>query len=248
MARSSAALKHIFVIMLKNHSPVERDRTIRMRRTSRHTRPIPTRNGGAVLRGHAPEPAERRRGDLGVDWFVNDDNPAHRFDHTNLVDQLESNGLTWGAYMESMPSAGYLEDFAPSTGQQLYASKHNPFVLFDDIRSNPRAARQRQAVHGARERTSRKEATTPNFVWITPNQCHDMHGGVFTPVAPDGSDGTPCPFGSVKDDPNDASLKHKADDFVRGCTSRRSRVSQAWKSGHVRRSPVILTDENDFTE
>ena len=51
----------------------------------------------------------------------------------------------------------------------------------------------------------------PDFVWISPNQCHDMHGGVFVQVAPDGSDGTPCPFDT--DDPNDAALKQKADAF-----------------------------------
>jgi phosphatidylinositol-3-phosphatase len=46
-----------------------------------------------------------------------------------------------------------------------------------------------------------------------------MHGGVSSAVAADGSDGTPCPFGSAKDDANDASLKYKADVFVRGAVT-----------------------------
>jgi phosphatidylinositol-3-phosphatase len=82
--------------------------------------------------------------------------------HTNLVDQLESNGLTWGAYMESMPSAGYLADFWPSSSQQLYASKHNPFVLFNDIRSNP----ARRQAHAALPAAS-KRRTSPH----SPSTC-----------------------------------------------------------------------------
>jgi len=41
----------------------------------------------------------------GSNWFMNDDNPANRYDHTNLVDQLEARHLTWGAYMESITAA-----------------------------------------------------------------------------------------------------------------------------------------------
>ena len=71
-----------------------------------------------------------------------------------------------------------------------------------------------------------------------------MHGGVFVPVAPDGSDGTPCPFGSTKDDANDVSLKQKADAFVKS-TVTEIMGSHAWKDGHS--AIFILTDENDFT-
>jgi hypothetical protein len=118
-------------------------------------------------------------------------------DHTNIVDQLEAKKLTWGAYMESMPSAGYTGDYVPSSSQQLYASKHNPFVLFSDIRNN--AGRMADDKPDTALATDlQKLSTTPNFVWITPNQCHDMHGGVSTAVAADGSDATPCPFGSTK--------------------------------------------------
>jgi hypothetical protein len=79
-------------------------------------------------------------------------------------------------------------------------------------------------------------------VWITPNQCHDMHGGVFAPVAADGSDGTPCPYGSTKDDPNDAALKQKADDFVQGAVTT-IMSSKAWTGNSA---IFIVTDENDF--
>ena len=233
--------KHIFVIMLENHSKssVIDDPNAPFITSLAHSTALAANYYGVT---HPSEP-NYVAAISGSNWFVNDDNPANRFDHTNLVDQLEANKLTWGAYMESMPSAGYLGDYWPGTSQQLYASKHNPFVLFDDIRSSAeRLSHDKPYTELATD--LQKESTTPNFVWISPNQCHDMHGGVFTAVASDGSDGTPCPYGSTKDDPNDASLKQKADAFVKGAVTT-IQASPAWKAGSS--AIFILTDENDFT-
>ncbi len=71
-----------------------------------------------------------------------------------------------------------------------------------------------------------------------------MHGGVYATIAADGSDGTPCPYGSTKDDANDAALKQKADAFVKGAVTT-IMGSRAWKDGHS--VMFILTDENDYT-
>jgi hypothetical protein len=46
----------------------------------------------------------------GSNWFINNDDPANRFDHTNLVDELEAKHISWGAYMEALP-ADPLADF-----------------------------------------------------------------------------------------------------------------------------------------
>src|SRR5438034_3700713 len=35
----------------------------------------------------------------GSNWFTNNDNPANRFDHTNVVDTLEAAHISWDAYM-----------------------------------------------------------------------------------------------------------------------------------------------------
>ena len=72
----------------------------------------------------------------GSNWGINNDDPANRFDPTNLADGLEAAHISWGAYMEALP-ADPLADFWPSSADPLYASKHNPFVLFTDIRGNP---------------------------------------------------------------------------------------------------------------
>jgi phosphatidylinositol-3-phosphatase len=232
---------HIFVIMLENHSKssVLGDANAPYINSLAGSYAVAENYYGVT---HPSEP-NYVAAISGSNWFINDDDPTNRFNHTNIVDQLEAKKLTWGAYMESMPSVGYTGDFWPSSGNPLYASKHNPFVLFDDIRSNPeRLARIKPYTDLATD--LQKLSTTPNFVWITPNQCHDMHGGVYTPVAPDGSDGTPCPYGSTKDDANDAALKQKADTFVKGAVTA-IMASPAWKSGLA--AIFIATDESDFT-
>ena len=232
---------HLFVIMLENHSKssVLGDQNAPYINSLAQSYAVAENYYGVT---HPSEP-NYVAAISGSNWFINDDDPSNRFNHTNIVDQLEAKHLTWGAYMESMPSVGYTGDFWPSSSNALYASKHNPFVLFDDIRSSPtRLARIKPYTDLATD--LQKVSTTPNFVWITPNQCHDMHGGVYTAVATDGSDGSPCPYGTTKDDPSDAALKQKADAFVKGAVTQ-IMGSPAWKSGLA--AIFIVTDESDFT-
>src|SRR6266568_1698947 len=174
----------------------------------------------------------------GSNWFINNDNPANRFDHTNLVDELTARRISWGAYMEALP-ADPLADFAPSAAAPLYASKHNPFALFTDIRSDPgRVANIKPYTDLAGDLNS---PHAPRFVFISPDQCNDMHGGVN--VAIPGHPETPCPFNSANDDPNDIRLKQNADAFVQGAMTTIT-SSRAW----TRHSAIfIVADEGDFT-
>jgi acid phosphatase len=87
---------------------------------------------------------------------------------TNIIDQLEKAHKSWKAYMESMPSSC----FVGNSGD--YAQKHDPFIYFDNIRKNP--SRCKYIVPFSQlTKDMESESTTPNFVWITPNMCHDMH-------------------------------------------------------------------------
>jgi hypothetical protein len=232
------AFEHVFVIMLENHSQssVIDDPNAPYITSLAHHYAMAANYYGVT---HPSEP-NYVAAISGSNWGVNDDRPTNTFDHLNIVDLLEANHLTWAAYMESMPSVGYTGQQYPANAA-LYVNKHNPFVLFDDIRNDPsRLANVKPYSDFASDLSS---GQVPNFVWITPNQCHDMHGGVYTQVAPDGSDGTPCPYGSTKDDANDAALKHKADAFVQGAVQT-IQSTTAWKSGQA--VIFILTDENDF--
>ncbi|HEU5362174.1 MAG TPA: alkaline phosphatase family protein [Gaiellaceae bacterium] len=232
------AFQHVFVIMLENHSKssVIDDPNAPYITSLAHKYATAANYYGVT---HPSEP-NYIASISGSNWGVNDDQASNRFDHLNIVDLLEANHLSWAAYMESMPSAGFTGDQYPANAA-LYVSKHNPFVLFDDIRSD--SGRLQHIKPYSEFANDMKSNQLPNYVWISPNQCHDMHGGVYVQIAPDGSDGTPCPYGSTKDDANDASLKKKADDFVKGAVDTIMSTTD-WKNGHT--AIFIVTDENDF--
>ncbi len=90
----------------------------------------------------------------------------------NLVDQLEARGKSWKAYMQSLSSHGNTNKLITSMGD--YARKHNPFVSYADIQHNP--ARMAQIVDFSQFATDLANQTVPDFAWISPDVCHDMHG------------------------------------------------------------------------
>jgi phosphatidylinositol-3-phosphatase len=232
-------LEHVFVIMLENHS---KNGVIGDPNTPAITA-LADRYGVAGNYYGVTHPSEPNYIALlaGDNFGVNNDSPANRFDARNLVDQLEASGHSWAGYMESMPSTGYLGDSAPGT-TSLYVSKHNPFVLFNDVRNDPARLAHVKPYDTLAADLNGHEKSIPDFSLIVPNQCHDMHGGVFTQIAADGSDGTPCPFGSANDDVNDASLKQKADAFVQS-TVDTIKSSKAWSGNSA---IFVIADESDF--
>jgi phosphatidylinositol-3-phosphatase len=83
------------------------------------------------------------------------------------ADRLVPSGRSWKGYMESMPSTCYLGSTS------LYAQKHNPFVYFNDVRTTSQCNNIVPFTQLAGNLTS--TSTTPDYVWITPNLCNDMH-------------------------------------------------------------------------
>ncbi len=106
---------------------------------------------------------------LGGDTFgVTSDCTDCFIDAPNLVDQLEAGGKSWKGYMESMPRPCFV-----GNAGDLYQQKHNPFIYFDDIRTNP--ARCAHIVPFTQFTTDLQTNALPDFVWITPNMCNDTH-------------------------------------------------------------------------
>ncbi len=87
----------------------------------------------------------------------------------SLADLLEAKGLKWKFYEESMPAPCYL------TTSGNYAPKHNPAVYFDDIRTNTTRCDSKDVAFSALSTDLGSASTTPNFAFITPNLCDDMH-------------------------------------------------------------------------
>jgi hypothetical protein len=89
----------------------------------------------------------------------------------NLVDQLEAHGMSWKAYMQSMPEPCFTGASA-GTAPNDYAKKHDPFMYFDDVRNEN--TRCNQIVPFSQLRTDLTNGL-PKFTWISPNECKDMH-------------------------------------------------------------------------
>src|SRR5260370_5618898 len=144
----------------------------------------------------------------------------------NLVDQLEAHGKTWKAYMQSLSLCnGNL--LASSCGNQLYERKHDPFISYQDVQSNP--ARTANIVDFSQFATDLANNTVPDYTWISPDQCNDMHGR----GAP-ASD--PCSFSNEQQliATGDAFLKATVGEIVN---------SRAWNGNSV----IFITwDETDF--
>jgi acid phosphatase len=88
---------------------------------------------------------------------------------TNIGDTVERAKKTWKAYMESMPSPCFVGDSYP------YAQKHDPFIYFNDIRTNSTRCQAHVLPYLQMATDLKSAATTPNYAFITPNMCNDMH-------------------------------------------------------------------------
>jgi hypothetical protein len=98
---------------------------------------------------------------------------------SHLVTQIKNatNGVTWRSYQEGLNSS---TGACPIHSSGFYQAKHNPFVFFDDVVGNPPSATNSYCVSHHRAYSSFAADLAANdvasFTFITPNQCHDMHG------------------------------------------------------------------------
>jgi len=86
----------------------------------------------------------------------------------SIVDQLESAGISWGAYLEDVPRPCF---GGVSAGG--YAKKHNPFIYYDPIARSP--GRCARLVGFTQLTAGLRSGRLPSFVWISPNLCDDGH-------------------------------------------------------------------------
>lgn len=163
------------------------------------------------------------------------DDPTQRFAMPTLVSQFERHHITFQAVMESLPHPGYQGNWYPPAPKKtlpitmplhaLYAKKHDPFLLVKDgiLAKNhvvPLTTLQNELQSGK----------VPQFVWISPNLCNDMHG------QPNQA-GATCPENGVQ------TLVRRGDRFARTWVTRIMH-SSAW-SGNA--AIFIVWDESDLT-
>jgi len=158
-------------------------------------------------------------------------------DHTisapNIATQLMSAGRTWKGYFQNLPpipSSGVVMSGPkangpytfkwPSNPDALYASKHNPFVNFTGTQNE-----LANMVPDTQLGTDLTTGRLPNFSYVVPDQCHDMHG-----------------IGACGDENE---LIATGDQYVSQLVTM-IKHSDVWK--HGRNAIVITWDEDDFSD
>jgi phospholipase C len=160
----------------------------------------------------------------------------HTIDKPNLPEQLSAHGISWKGYFEDIPAPGALvwrwpspKDPVPGKPEALYASKHNGFLSFKSVQSDPH--RTDRIVGFDALESDIKKGTLPAYAQIVPNQCDDMHG----------LSGTDVPADCTKS--NGTGLIARADALV-GSLADKIMHSAAW--GSAANAAIVITfDEND---
>ncbi len=105
-----------------------------------------------------------------------------------LASQLDTAGFNWKGYMEDMgndpsresatcghPKIGAKDNTQSAEAKDQYATRHDPFVYFHSVIDNQTYCDQHVVNLTALGTDLQRIATTPNFVFITPNLCNDGH-------------------------------------------------------------------------
>ena len=153
---ASSALPHVFVIVMENRSDAQAMQMPYL--SALAARYAVATNYSAVSHPSLPNYLALTSGST----FGITDDGYHRLPAGGIGGQLTERGISWRAYMEGM-TQGCLED------TDRYAVKHNPFAYYGGgCPSNvvPLTSATLDADLAG---------STPNFVWITPDLCHDGH-------------------------------------------------------------------------
>lgn len=210
--------QHIFEIVMENHSYEQ----VIGNPNAPHINALAQQYGLATHSYGVTHPSEPNYVALiGGNFFgINNDAPypSNTVNAPSLAQQLENAGLTWKDYQQTMPYAGFT---GTSSGNGLYASKHNPFLNFASMQNTP--AELAKMVPDTQLFADLATNNVPNFSFIVPNQCHDMHG---------------------TGDCTDEASKVMASDAYVGNVVTAIMASQSWREGN--NAIVVTWDEDDF--
>jgi hypothetical protein len=105
-----------------------------------------------------------------------------------IADQLDGAGLTWRDYNQSMgadptrepaecahPGIGQQDHTQSATATDQYATRHNPFVYFHSIIDDTTLCDSHVVNLNLLPQDLSSAASTPNYVFITPDLCGDGH-------------------------------------------------------------------------
>ncbi len=114
--------------------------------------------------------------------FTTDNNPSSSNStastvHLSTQIKNATNGVTWLTYQEGINAT---TGACPIAGSGFYAPKHDPFVFFRDVAGSPPSKTNAYCVAHHKDLSALAgdlaSGNVASYVFITPNQCHDMHG------------------------------------------------------------------------
>ncbi len=86
-----------------------------------------------------------------------------------ITDAIEQSGRTWKMYAESMPAPCSAKNTYP------YAVKHNPFMYYPSVTNNHASCEAHVVPLTQLGEDLKTGSSLPNYVFISPNLCNDMH-------------------------------------------------------------------------
>lgn len=102
---------------------------------------------------------------------------------TAQIEDARRPALTWMTYQEGLDPKS--TGACPIRSSGLYAAKHNPFVYFSDVAGEPPSSKSANCIAHTRDLSRFAEDmasnSLANYVFISPNLCHDMHGALSCP-------------------------------------------------------------------
>jgi phosphatidylinositol-3-phosphatase len=147
--------RHVFVIVMENHSASEAF-------TGSFTASLAQRYGIAENYHAVAHPSVPNYLALtsGSTWGIQDDS-YHVLPQKDIGAQLTDAHVSWRAYMEGLTGRGCIDSPVP------YDPGHNPFAYY--------GGRCPSNVVPLTDLSADLSGSTPQFVWITPDLCHDTH-------------------------------------------------------------------------
>src|SRR5262249_15786773 len=144
----------------------------------------------------------------GSTFGVASDDPywMNQVDQQSLVSQLDRAGVSWKAYLQGLPHAGYEGTCYPTRCNgspdvdPLYVSKHDGIQNFTTSLNPADWSRQ---VPVEQLDTDLAANRVPSFSYVIPDECHDMHG-----------DPPYCIDGGEPGDPQDQRLVTLGDKYL----------------------------------
>jgi phosphatidylinositol-3-phosphatase len=164
---------------------------------------------------------------------------AHLFSGKTLIDQLDDAKVSWKIYMQGLPADNKTVEYSPLDADgkvvaKLYAQKHNPFVYFSGFAGSPERMAKLVPDNGF---AADLGGDLAGFTWISPDQCHDMHG-----IAPKGAAAIGVPDCAYPKSGLDHSVIRLGDQYLRE-TVEAIRAAPVWKDDTA---IVIVWDEDDY--